>query len=96
MTIEKNLCGSTAEIKLSGWLNTQTAPDLGAEIDALGAEITALTIDCEKLEFISSAGLRQIVAAHKKVNGALTLCRVSDEIKDVFRMTGLDKHIAIQ
>ena len=73
-----------------------TEQDIKDITQRLGAEITALTIDCEKLEFISSAGLRQIVAAHKKMNGALTLCRVSDEIKDVFRMTGLDKHIAIQ
>ena len=95
MTIEKNVCDNAAEMKLSGWLDTQTAPELDAEIRALGEEITALTLDFEKLEYISSAGLRLIVAAYKKMNGALTLCHVSDEIMSVIRMTGLDKRITI-
>ena len=95
MTFEKNVCGNAAEIKLSGWLDTQSAPLLDAEINSLGEEITALTLDLEKLEYISSAGLRLIVAAYKKMNGALTLLNVSDEIRSVIRMTGLDKRITI-
>ena len=95
MTIEKNVCENTAEIKLTGWLDTQTAPELDKEIKSLGEEITALTLDMEKLEYISSAGLRLIVAAYKKMNGALTLRNVSDEIMSVIKMTGLDKRITI-
>ena len=49
----------------------------------------------EKLEYISSAGLRLIVAAYKKMNGALTLRNVSGEIMSVIKMTGLDKRIVI-
>lgn len=95
MTIEKNVCENTAEIKLTGWLDTQTAPELDKEIKSLGEEITALTLDMEKLEYISSAGLRLIVAAYKKMNGALTLRNVSGEIMSVIKMTGLDKRIVI-
>ncbi|MBQ2545487.1 MAG: STAS domain-containing protein [Clostridia bacterium] len=96
MTIEKNVCENTAEIKLTGWLDTQTAPELDKEIKSLGEEITALTLDMEKLEYISSAGLRLIVAAYKKMNGALTLRNVSGEIMSVIKMTGLDKRIVIE
>ncbi|MBQ3708122.1 MAG: STAS domain-containing protein [Clostridia bacterium] len=96
MTIEKNVCENTAEIKLIGWLDTQTAPELDGEIKSLGEEITALTLDMEKLEYISSAGLRLIVAAYKKMNGALTLRNVSGEIMSVIKMTGLDKRIVIE
>lgn len=96
MTIEKNVCENTAEIKLTGWLDTQTAPELDEEIKSLGEEITALTLDMEKLEYISSAGLRLIVAAYKKMNEALTLRNVSGEIMSVIKMTGLDKRIVIE
>ena len=96
MTIEKNVCGSAAAMKLTGWLDTQTAPELDAEIGSLGEDITSLTRDLEKLEYISSAGLRLIVAAYKKMNGALTLLNVSDEIMSVIKMTGLDKRIKIE
>ncbi len=95
MTIEKNVCENTAEIKLTGWLDTQTAPELDEKIKSLGEEITSLTLDMEKLEYISSAGLRLIVAAYKKMNGALTLRNVSGEIMSVIKMTGLDKRIII-
>ena len=96
MTIEKTVRENAAELKLSGWLDTQTAPELDAEINALDEKITALTLNCEGLEYISSAGLRLIVAAYKKMNGALTLCHVSEEIMSVVRMTGLDKRIRVE
>ena len=60
------------------------------------ATATEMTIDLEKLEYISSAGLRLVVAAHKKMNGALTVKNASVEVLDVFRMTGFDKRINIQ
>lgn len=96
MTIVKNVQGNTVELKLSGWLDTQTTPQLEAEVNALDADVTALTLDFADLEYISSAGLRQIVAAYKKMKGALTLRHVSDEIMNVISMTGLDKRIKIE
>ncbi len=96
MTIEKITHGSTAELKLSGWLDTQTAPLLEAEVNELDADVTALTLDFTELEYISSAGLRQIVAAYKKMKGALTLRHVSDEIMNVISMTGLDKRMKFE
>ena len=96
MTIEKTINGTEAVFKLNGWLDTQTSPQLGRELDKLGDDITALVLDLEMLEYISSAGLRQIVAAHKKMNGELTVINVSSEILDVFKMTGFDKKLNIK
>jgi anti-sigma B factor antagonist len=95
MTIEKNITGDTAELSISGWLDTQTAPELGSALNELDSTVKALVLNLKELEYISSAGLRQIVAAHKKMNGNLTLKNVSGEIMDVFRMTGFDKHLHI-
>lgn len=84
------------ELKLAGWLDTETAPMLEEEIKALDETVTALVFECGALEYISSAGLRQIVAAHKKMDGALTLRHVSDEIMAIIRMTGLTKKLHIE
>lgn len=95
MTIEKTVNGTTAEWKPIGWLDLQNAPAMEAELNALDPGITALVIDCAGLEYISSAGLRQLVAAYKKMNGEVTLKNVSDEIMNVISMTGLDKRLKI-
>ena len=93
MTIEKNVNGTTAVWKLSGWLDTQSAPELEAELNALPSDITELVFDCTGLEYISSAGLRQFVSAYKKTNGHLIIRHVSDENMHVIKMTGLDKQM---
>lgn len=93
MTIEKKEYGDSAELILSGWMDTQGAPQLAAAVDELGPEVKSLSLDLSGLEYTSSAGMRQLVATHKRMNGALTLKHVSPEIMDVLRMTGLDKKL---
>ena len=93
MTIEKKEYGDSAELILSGWMDTQGAPQLAAAVDELGPEVKSLSLDMSGLEYTSSAGMRQLVATHKRMNGALTLKHVSPEIMDVLRMTGLDKKL---
>ena len=95
MTITKEISGSSAVLKLEGWLDTPASAELKKELDALGSEVKELTFDMEKMEYISSAGLRHVVAAHKQMNGALTVKNASVEILDVFRMTGFDKRLNI-
>ncbi len=95
MNIEKTVNGSSAVIGVEGWLDTQTAPELGKAVEELGAEVEQLTLDLAKLEYISSAGLRQIVALHKKLK-KLTIVNASREIMEVFKMTGFDKRLDIQ
>lgn len=95
MTVKKTVEGNKALLEIDGWLDTQTAPELGAVLDALDASVAELTIDMNALEYISSAGLRQIVAAHKKMDGNLTIKNVSAEIMDVFNMSGFSKRLNI-
>ena len=52
------------------------------------ANVTELVIDCEKLNYISSAGLRVLLSAHKKTNGALKLINVCEIVMEVFEITG--------
>ena len=94
MEITKTIENTSAEFALQGWLDTQTAPEFGAAIDELPEKVKSLTVDCKGLEYISSAGVRQIVAAHKKMD-SLTLTNVSAEILEVFKLTGIDKRLSI-
>ena len=94
--IEKSINGNVAVLKMEGWLDTQTTSEFAKELDALEKNIEELILDFEKVEYTSSAGLRQIVAAHKKMKGKLTVKNVCSEIMDVFKLTGFDKHLHIE
>lgn len=96
MTIEKTVNGEEAVIKPIGWLDTETSQEFAAVLENLEADVKALTLDLSGLEYTSSAGLRQIVAAHKKMSGNLKLVNVSPEIMQVFKMTGFDKKLDIR
>ena len=96
MTIEKKVNGDSAELSLNGWMDTQNAPLLAAAVDELGPGIRSLSLDLSKLEYTSSAGIRQLVATHKRMNGALKLKHVSPEVMDVLCMTGVDKKLNIE
>ena len=96
MTIEKTVQDKTVELKLVGWLNTQTAPLLEEELRQLPEDAQVLVLDCAQLEYVSSAGLRQIVVAFKRMNGHLRLRAVSEEIAHVLKMTGLQNRLQIE
>lgn len=66
MDIINKTDGNKAELEIIGWLDTQTAPQLEEALSKLGGDITSLVFDFAKLEYISSAGLRQVVSAYKK------------------------------
>ncbi len=95
MNIIKTTEGQKATFAIEGWLDTQTAPELGAALEELGNGISELTFDFAGLEYVSSAGLRQIVAAHKQMDGNLVICNVSPEVQEVFRLTGVGKRLNI-
>lgn len=96
MEINKAVDGNTVTLSLVGWLDTQAAPELEAALDDIGDDVSVLVIDCGDLEYISSSGIRQIVAAHKQMKGNCTLKNVSEEIMNVFKMIGLEKRIKIE
>lgn len=95
MTITKMENGNEVTLNLEGWLDTEATPELETALAELPETTSALTMNLEKLEYVSSSGLRQIVAAHKQMNGNLTLESVSAEILDVLKMTGFDKKLHI-
>ena len=71
MTIQKTLNGSTLNVMLSGRLDTTTSPQLEAELKSFLNGITELKLDFKDLEYLSSAGLRVLLAAEKvRINRA--------------------------
>ena len=90
MTIEKKINGESATLIVSGRLDTQTAPELEAELDAVLSGLKELTFDMTNLEYVSSAGLRVILKAQKAMNaqGSMKLTGVNDSIMEVFDITG--------
>ena len=96
MKIVKKQDGNTMTFSLAGWLDAQAAPDLEKAIDSVPENVEKLIFDCSALEYVSSAGIRQIVAAHKKMNGELTIKSLSPEITDILKMTGLYKILNVE
>ncbi|MBR5386063.1 MAG: STAS domain-containing protein [Clostridiales bacterium] len=98
LNIEKKAQGRNLNIALEGRLDTTTAPDLEAivrgELD--GAE--QLTFDFAKLEYISSAGLRILLAAQKIMNkqGKMVVKNVSEEVKEIFEVTGFSDILTLE
>ena len=90
MNIEKKTSGSTLNIALEGRLDTTTAPQLDAELKSSLSGITELNMDFEKLEYLSSAGLRVLLSAQKVMNhqGEMTISYVNETIMEVFEVTG--------
>ena len=77
-------------------MDTSNAPLLAQALNELDDGIEQLVLDMAKLEYTSSAGIRQIVAIHKQMNGALTLRNVTPEIAAVLHMIGVDKKLHIE
>lgn len=96
MTITKDLKGNEAVLRVDGRLDTQTSPELLSAIEGLGDTVTSLLLDFSGLEFISSAGLRVVIIASKKMNGALVIKNASARIMSIFTITGIDQKIKLE
>ena len=88
MKIISNKNNDCMEISLEGRLDTTTSPELDSFLNASYDDIKSLAIDCEKLAYISSAGLRVLLTAHKKLKGNLKLTNVCELVMEVFELTG--------
>jgi anti-sigma B factor antagonist len=90
MTIEKIIENETETIKISGRLDTATAPELEQAINALSDDVKKLILDMQELEYTSSAGLRVILKAQKMMikRGNMKLINVNNDIMEVFDITG--------
>ena len=96
MTITKTVNGNEAVLSIEGWLDTQASPDFHQELENLEPEIDSLVLDFSELEYISSAGVREVVAAYKKMDGALVVKNVSSGIMSIFKATGIDKKVRFE
>ena len=98
MTIDKKANGAELTIALTGRLNTTTAPQLEGELRTCLAGVTDLCLDFAGLEYLSSAGLRVILAAQKVMNrqGSMVIKNVNDTIKEVFDITGFIDILTIE
>ncbi len=84
-------------MKFEGWLDTTTSPELAKELESLDSGIRELIFDFEKLEYISSAGLRQIVSAYKLMeNGSFKIINASKPVMEVLKMTGFLKKLNVE
>lgn len=96
MEIEKIVEGDTVTLALKGWLDTQSAPELEAELAEIGSDISSIVFDFKELEYISSSGIRQIVSAYKLMNGNVVLKSVSGEVLEVLDMTGITNRVNVE
>ena len=89
MTINKTQNGGALTVALEGRLDTTTAPDLEKSLGTLDG-VTELTMDFEKLDYISSAGLRVLLSAQKIMSkkGSMKVIHVGELIMEVFEVTG--------
>ena len=90
MTIEKNLNGTELTVTIVGRLDTTTAPQLEAEFKQNINGVEKLVLDFASLEYLSSAGLRVLLAAQKVMNkqGEMIIKNVNDTINEIFEVTG--------
>lgn len=91
MKIRKEQDGNALTLILEGDLNTLTAPALEKELSEAVPVTEELILDMEKIEYISSAGLRVLITAHKDMDrhGCLKLIHVQPEVRAIFEITGL-------
>ena len=98
MTITKNMNGTTLEIALEGRLDTMTAPELEAALNESLNGAESLVLDFSKLEYISSAGLRVLLSAHKAMSGkgGMKVTNVNEIVREVFEVTGFADILTIE
>jgi anti-sigma B factor antagonist len=90
MKIEKKLTDTSLEVALSGRLDTMTAPELETTLKESLNGVSELILDFDKLEYISSAGLRVLLSAQKQMDrqGGMKLLHVNETIMEIFEVTG--------
>ena len=98
MTIEKKQNGSALEIALQGRLDTMTSPELENELKSALPGADTLTLDFSKLDYISSAGLRVLLSAHKTMSakGGMKVIHVNEVVQEVFDVTGFADILTIE
>ena len=97
MKLEKEQNGSQLTIRLGGRLDTNSSPQLDAEITDLTG-ITELIFDFSELDYISSSGLRVLLGTQKRISkaGTMKVIGANETIMEVFDISGFSEIIAIE
>ena len=99
MEIKQTKDGGKLAIELSGRLDTTTAPELEGALDGALAGASDLVFDFKGLEYISSAGLRVLLSAQKKMSasgGSMKIVGANDAIREVFEVTGFINILTVE
>ena len=98
LDIKKTLEGSALNVVLDGRLDTTTAPELEQQIKEDIEGVKELTFDMEKLDYISSAGLRVLLSCQKIMTkqGSMVVKNVSEEVMEIFEVTGFSDILTIE
>lgn len=98
MTIKSQIDGNRATIAPEGRIDTITSPELEEAVAKLPEGVTSLTIDLAHTDYVSSAGLRVLLGAQKRMGaagGAMTVANVCDAVRNVFDITGFSSILTI-
>ncbi len=98
MKITKNQNGTCLNIAVQGRMDTTTAPELEKELRESLDGVTELTLDFSKLDYISSAGLRVLLSAHKTMRdkGSMKVTNANEIVQEVFDVTGFSDILTIE
>ncbi len=98
LNISKQTDGAALTLTLEGRLDTTTAPELEETVKSSLDGVTDLTFDLKDMAYISSAGLRVLLSAQKTMNnqGSMTIVNVSEEVKEIFDVTGFSDILTIK
>lgn len=98
MTIDKTANGRELTLAIGGRLDANTAPQLEAELNDSLNGVERLTLDLKELAYISSAGLRVLLVAQKRMNlnGSMRVVHVGEAVRDVFDITGFADILTIE
>ena len=98
MNIEQKRNGNALTIAPEGYLDTTTAPELRAVLETALKGVKELTFDFEKLEYISSSGLRLLLLAQKTMNeqGTMKVIHANNIILEIFEVTGFADVLTIE
>lgn len=99
MEITKNYNGKELTLSVEGRVDTITSKELEQEINDEFGNFDSLIIDFTELKYISSAGLRVLIATQKKLrqeNIPFVIKNVNDTVGEIFRMSGFDKILKIE
>lgn len=98
LDIQKTVDAGKAELALIGRLDTVSAPQLEGELQALLPGLTELTLDLKQLDYISSAGLRVLLSAHKAMlrQGKMTVKNPNEVVAEIFDVTGFSGILNLQ